>query len=42
MSDGEFKLAQIQLGQIYLIKVSDMLLKPDGCRINPIRVVGYI
>jgi hypothetical protein len=42
MSDREFKLAQIQLGQIYLIKMSDMLLKPDGCRINPIRLVGYI
>jgi hypothetical protein len=36
MSDGEFKLAQLWLDRIYLIKGGDMVLEPDKAQINPV------
>jgi hypothetical protein len=43
MSDGRFKLARVQLGQIYLMGLryirsgrGDTVLKPDEDRINPV------
>jgi hypothetical protein len=34
MSDAEFKMAQLQLGQIYPIEDCDTVLEPDEARIN--------
>jgi hypothetical protein len=36
MSDGDFKLAQLWLGQIYPIRGGDTVLEPDEAQIYPV------